>query len=180
MQRLVLCAAVAALFAGCAPKADLEKANAEVTRLTAEVTSLKKSNDDLTASIAGLEKRQAELQAQLAQATQQLSTAAQHLSSAEQELAKKPAIPVSVKFRPAGFGPGYVATFQTTIKQDFPMLVTFRSRALGTTQQFRVNLRAAGVSELGHAEGAALDLQDELLLENQHYSPALVKVSMQR
>lgn len=58
------------------------------------------------------------------------------------------------------------------------MLVTFKSRAFGTTQQFRANLLAAGVGGLGHAEGAALDLQDELLLENQNYSPALVKVTM--
>lgn len=180
MQRLALCAVVATLFVGCAPKADLEKATAEVTRLTGEVASLKKRNDDLTASIVGLEKRQAELQAQLGLASMQVATTAQQLSSAEQQLAKKPVIPVSVNFRPAGFGPGYVAMFQTTIKQALPMLVTFKSKALGTTQQFRVNLRAAGVTELGHAEGAALDLQDELLLENQNYSPALIKVTTQR
>lgn len=66
-------------------------------------------------------------------------------------------------------GPGGVAVFQTTIKEDFPVIVTCKSKALGTVNRFRLNLSATGTAELGHMQGAAIFPGDEITVENNEY-----------
>ena len=159
-----------ALLAGCAPKSDLDKATAEVQRLTERVKHLDELNNTQREKILGLEKANSEL-------NDRIGRASERLASAEQQLARKPQMPVSVSLRKALLGGGYVAVFVTTVKQDFPILVTVKSKALGTSQQFRVNLPATGTAELGRAEGASIEPADELLLENQNYEPRRVAFS---
>lgn len=180
----LMCVAFTTLIASCAPKADLDKANADVARLSTEVEALKQQSARQVAAIAELEKRLAAAQGQLQQAelkvnttAEQLASANNQLSSAVLQLSRKPDLPVSVSFRPAALGPGLVARFTTTVKQDVPVQVTVRSKAFGTSKQFRLHLQSAGLVELGHAEGAPLEPGDELLLENQAFSPATVRVT---
>jgi hypothetical protein len=138
---------LAVALAACAPRADLDKATAEVARLKEEVSSLNRLNEEQRSRIASLEK----------------------------QLARKPQLPVKVSLRRAYLGSGHVAVFATTVKEDFPILVTVKSKALGTTQQFRVNLSATTASELGRSEGASIDPADELTLENQNYETSVVR-----
>lgn len=171
------------LLVACAPKADLDKAMADVARLSTEVEALTRASASQQATIADLQKRLAAAQEQLQQAEQrvsatseQLASTSTQLSSAVQQLTRKPALPVSVSFRRAALGPGFVARFATTVKQDVPVQVTVKSLAFGSTKQVRLHLHSAGLVELGHAEGVALEPGDELLLENQAYSPTAIKV----
>jgi hypothetical protein len=100
-----------------------------------------------------------------------------YLSAAEIMLDRKPDMPVRVSFRRAHLGPGFVAVFSTTIKQDIPILVTVKSKALGTTQRFPLHLSQAVPSELGHAEGVAIDSGDEITVTNSNYDPLAVVFS---
>ena len=81
-------------------------------------------------------------------------------------------MPVKVSLRKALLGGGYVAVFSTTVKQDFPILVTVRSKALGTSKQYRVNLSSAGTTEMGTSDGFDVDPDDELFLENTNFESA--------
>jgi len=110
--------------------------------------------EQLTTKVAQLEKANAELEA---------------------KLNRKPSMPVKVSLRKPIIGTGYVAVFATTVKQDFPILVTIKSKALGTAKQVRVNLSGLGTTELGSTDGIRIDPEDELLLENTHYESATVK-----
>ena len=162
MIHKILIVALAAVLVGCAPKADVDKANAEVQRLTDQVKQLDGLNNVQRERILELEKINSALTARVGQTSEKLAFA-------EQQLSKKPQMPVSVSLRRALIGTSYVAVFATTIKQDFPILVTVKSKALATSQQFRVNLTASGTTELGRAEGASIEPADELILENQNY-----------
>ena len=145
MRTSSLFALIALLGIGaCAPKADLDKAQAEVAQLSAKVTQLEKANEEQRQRIAKL----------------------------EAIASRKPAMPVKVGLRKAFLGSGYVAVFSTTIKQDFPILVTFTSKALGTFKQIRVNLTSSVPTELGRAEGVNVEPEDEVLLENTNYESA--------
>lgn len=144
------------LFAACVSKSELEKAQTE--------------NNNLRAQVAQLQQQVTELQSKLQETSSQLSTATS-------ELARKPTIPVKISFRRALLGPGYVAVFNTTIKQDFPVLVTIKSKALGTSQKFRLSLSQATSTELGHSEGAPIEAGDEIIIENTNYEPLAVVFS---
>ncbi|MBI4825154.1 MAG: hypothetical protein HY807_01845 [Nitrospirae bacterium] len=99
------------------------------------------------------------------------------LSEAKSELERKPAMPVKVTFRQALLGPGFVAVFNTTIKQDFPVLVTVKSKALGISQKFKLRLSYVATSELGHSEGVTIEAGDEVIVENNNYEPLVVVFS---
>lgn len=85
-------------------------------------------------------------------------------------LSKKAALPVKVSFRKAWFGPGYVAMFETTIKNSVPILVTVKSAALGTVKRFELHLNQYIPTELG----AVIEKGDIIVLENDNYSTAVV------
>jgi outer membrane murein-binding lipoprotein Lpp len=152
--------AITLALAACAPKSEVEKAQAEAKELSAKVAELERVNESQRRKIADLE---AAIQFQTSK-----------LAAAQQQLERKPALPVKVGLRRALLGGGYVAVFSTTIKQDFPVLVTVRSKALGTSKQFRVNLTSTGTTEMGASEGFSVDPEDELLLENTNYESATV------
>lgn len=113
--------------------------------------------------------------ARIKQLEQSNAEQAAKIAELEGRLTKKPAMPVTVNLRKALLGSGYVAVFSTTIKQDFPVLVTVKSKSLGTSQQFRVNLTASGSTDLGSFQGASIEPTDELVIENQNYETATVK-----
>ena len=142
-------ALLAVSLVGCAPKADLDKASAEIARLNAEVSQLNRLNEEQRAKLTLL----------------------------EEQVARKPLLPVTVRLRPALLGTGHVAVFNTTIKQDFPILVTVKSKSLGTSTQRRVNLSAASATELGRSEGFFVEPEDELVLENQRYETSRLSFS---
>ena len=128
--------------------------------------------ESLNGQVAQLQKQNDELRAQLIQTSQNFTAAKEGLAAARERLARKPDMPVSVSLRRALLGGTNVAVFTTTIKKDFPVLVTVNSRALGTSKQFRVQLNATQPSELGASEGAAIDIDDVILVENTDYEPA--------
>ena len=156
---VILFASLALL--GCAPKADLDKAKAEIEQLTSKVATLERLNTEQYQRITELEAV--------------AGRAASKLAAAEQQLNRKPAMPVRVSLRKGLLGTGYVVVFSTTIKQDFPVLVTVKSKALGTTKQIRVNLSGNGTTEVGSNEGLSVDLEDEMILENTNYESATLK-----
>lgn len=144
------------LFAACVSKSEFEKAQTE--------------NNNLRAQVAQLQQQVVELQNKLQETSSQLS-------AASSELARKPAMPVEVSFRRALMGPGYVAVFKTTIKQDYPVLVTVNSKALGTSQKFSLRLSQVRSTGLGHSEGATIEAGDEIIVENNNYEPLAVVFS---
>lgn len=152
--RALLVGAVGFLLSACVPRSELFAAQSE--------------NENLRAQVALLEKQNGELRAQVV-------SAVEGLTAAKERLARKPAMPVTVSLRRALLGSAYVAVFATTVKEDFPVLVTVKSTALGTSKQFRVQLNASGTSELGSIEGAAIDIDDEMLIENNKFEPASLK-----
>ena len=94
------------------------------------------------------------------------------------ELAKKPVLPVKMSLRKAMMGPGYVAIFNTTVKNPVPVLVTVKSAALGTAKKFELHLNPNTPAELGHLEGAVIENGDSITLENNNYSSASFTVSV--
>ena len=152
MHHRLFASAAAMVLVACAPKADLDKANAEVARLHAEVQQLQRLNDDQRQKLAAVEK----------------------------QAARKPQLPVTVKLRPAILGSGYVAVFATAIKQDFPVLLTVKSTALGTSKTVRVNLTHATPVSLSRSEGFDIEPDDELVIENGNYETAHLKFNALR
>lgn len=106
---------------------------------------------------------------QIMQLQQQVSSLQQQLQQSQIKLERKPELPINVGCREALTGPGLVAVFSTTIKKDFPILVTWRSQSLGTAKQFRLELSSDSVTELGHAEGAVIEAGDTFTVENNNY-----------
>jgi hypothetical protein len=96
----------------------------------------------------------------------------------QSQLAKKPQLPVTMSLRKAMLGPGLVAVFNTTVKASVPVLVTVKSAALGTLKKFELHLNSNLPTELGHAEGAAIEQGDTITLENNNYSLAAFVVNM--
>ncbi len=143
-------------LSACVPKGDLDSAQSENAKLKAQVEQLQQQ-------VADLQKR--------------LSESSSQLTNAQAELARMPQMPVKVTFRKAMTGPGMVAMFETTVKQDIPVVVTHYNKALAMPQQFRLNLSQTRQSPLGYAEGAPLEIGEELLVENNNYEPLKVLVT---
>lgn len=91
-------------------------------------------------------------------------------SKLQTKLSKKPELPVTLSLRKAMMGPGYVAIFNTTVKEPVSVLAILKSAALGTTKQFELHLNPMAPTELGHLEGATIEAGDTITLENSHYS----------
>lgn len=159
--KTVLILVVALAFSACAPKSEVEKAQAESAELTKKVVQLERTNQEQRQRIDSLESA---VKLQLGK-----------LAAAQQQLERKPPMPVKVSLRKALLGGGYVAVFSTTIKQDFPVLVTVRSKALGTSKQFRVNLISTQTTDLGRNEGLHIEPEDEVFIENSNYENAILR-----
>ncbi len=144
-----------ALCTACAPKSEVTRLQTENSRLQAQVMQLQ-------VQVTQLQARAAQLQDQLMQRNTQLS-------QANTELARKPSMPVRISFRRAVMGSGNVVVLNTLIKADFPALVIFKSKSLGTTKTFQVNLHQNAPTELGHMEGATIYPGDEITVENQQF-----------
>ena len=195
VNRYICGALLAACFSlsACVPKSDLEAAtaaasaasataHAEAERAIAAARAEAESAsaaahaaaDAASVQIAMLKDEVAQLETQNSDLRAQVGKVSQGLDAAQQQLARKPPMPVSVSLRKAFFGNSLVAVFSTTIKQDFPVLVTVHSPALNTTKQFRVQLNAQRPSELGVSDGAVIDYGDEMLIQNANFEPARV------
>lgn len=153
MKKVVPAVLLLGCIVACVPKSQADQLVAENTRLQSQVI---------------------ELQAQVSKLNAELSATKSRLSDAGARLARKPEMPVQVRFRRALTGPGFVAIFNTTIKQGFPVVVRFHSTALGTDKSFQLNLDPNSPRELGHLEGAAIYSGDQLTVENNLYEPILV------
>ena len=86
-------------------------------------------------------------------------------------------MPVKIGLRKALLGGGNIAAFSTTIKEDFPILVTVKSKALGTSKQFRLNLSASSATEVGASNGVQIDFEDEIIVENTNYRTSTYRFS---
>jgi outer membrane murein-binding lipoprotein Lpp len=144
----LLCLALVTGLAACVSKSELDAAQQQNTQLQTQVAELQKRVSDLEG---------------------QLNAAGSKLAAAESELSRLPTLPLKVSFRKAMMGNGLVAVFVTTNKESFPILVSVHSKALGNTQQFRLNMRPQYPTELGHIEGASIDAGDEITVENKSY-----------
>jgi hypothetical protein len=145
LSKLILISSI--FFSGCVPKSDYESAKAEIESLKARISTINQENAEQRIRIAQL----------------------------EQKISRKPPMPVRVALRKALVGGGNIAVFSTTIKQDFPILVTVNSKALGTSKQIRVNLSGSGTTEVGPSDGLSIDSEDELTIENTNYETAKLR-----
>ena len=144
-------------LSACAPKSELDAAQKRVSELQAQVATL---------------------QSQLTELQSQATTAQAANAQLKEQLEKKPALPVTVSFRKALAGPGYVAIFNTTVKSPVSVLATLKSIALGTSKSFELHLDPSVASERGHLEGIVIEQGDILTMENQNYSPVTVTVNV--
>ena len=119
--------------------------------------------------IQRLQAENAQLHSQMSSLQFQLSQATGKLQEAKTQLARKPAMPVQVNFRKAVMGSGCVVVISTTVKQDFPVIVEFKSKSLGTIKRFQVNLSQERPSEIGHLEGATIFPGDQVTIQNNQY-----------
>jgi outer membrane murein-binding lipoprotein Lpp len=86
---------------GCVSRSELDRANQEILVLRAQVSQLQRDLADATA----------------------------RLSAAETAAARKPPLPVRLSFRRAVTDPSFVAVFETVLKTNLPVLVTWKSKA---------------------------------------------------
>lgn len=140
-MKSVFVAIFAVLLLGCASKDEVQKLQSENARLRLQVS---------------------QLQTQVDQANR-------FLHETKAQLARKPAMPVQIAFRKALMGAGHVAVISTTIKQDFPAIVEFKSKSLGVTKKFQVNLYQSRPSEIGHSEGATIYPGDQIIVQNEQF-----------
>jgi len=95
------------------------------------------------------------------------------ISSSPQSPARAP-VPIKVAFRKALTGPGYVAVISTTVKEDFPVVLTIRSKQLNTENRYRVDLTWTADKEIGYMEAMPIDVGDTLRFSNVNYSDVVV------
>lgn len=101
-------------------------------------------------------------------------TAALLLGSAAEALADS--FPATVGFRKAATGPGYVLVINTTVKQDFPAVLTVFSGGLGTQHSYQVNLTWRKPTQLGYLEGVTVYPGDRITLANAYYDVLQVEL----
>jgi hypothetical protein len=77
--------------------------------------------------------------------------------------------PANVTFRKAVTGPGYVLVINTTIKQDFPAILTVFSSGLATENSYKINLSWRKATQLGYREGITVYPGDRITLANANY-----------
>jgi hypothetical protein len=144
------------LISACAQKSELLATQKQVADLTSKLSALEASATAVQSRVISLQAENDQLRASLNQ---------------------KPTMPVSVAFRRALTGRGYVALFNTTVKSPVTILATVRSSALGTEKRFELHLDPSASYSLGHLEGAVLDPGDTIVMENRNYESSSVTVT---
>lgn len=86
-------------------------------------------------------------------------------------------LPVTMEYRKALTGPGYVLMFNTTVKEDFPALMTVTSAALGTQRRYEIFLSWRHKNQFGPLEGVKVFPGDDVTLENNNYSSVSFHIS---
>jgi hypothetical protein len=114
---------------------------------------------------------------QIAALQSQVSSLQAENEHLKNQLAKKPDLPITIAFRRALMGPGYVAVFNTTVKSPVSVLVALTSADLGTTKRFELHLNASTATELGHMQGAVIENGDTITVENANYSSTTIIVA---
>ena len=173
------------LLSSCAPKSDLDEANKKIAELQAQAAASQAQAAALQAETAKIQAKAAASQIEADKVKAEAETAKsenQNLEAVNTQLQakvdEKPALPVTVSFRKALIGHSNVAIFNTTIKQQVPILVLLQSAALGTTRQFEVHLDSTRATELGHLEGAVIENGDTITIQNKIYSPISFTVNL--
>lgn len=156
-MRMLATLFVAMAMAACAPQSDVDAARKQAADLASENAALKEK----------LGAENAALKAQLATQASQIAAQGEAL---REQLAKKPDLPVTVTYRKALIGAGYVAVIQTTVKEEIPLIAVVSSQALGTTKRFELHVSPQAPTQLGHSEGATFENGDVLTLENANYA----------
>lgn len=151
------------LLSACAPKSELDEANKKIAELQAETAASHAETAKIRAEAEAAKNKNQNLEARNSQL--------------QAKVDEKPELPVTLSFRKAIMGPGYVAIFNTTIKAPVAVLVNLHSAALGTTKQIELHLDSTHLTELGHMEGAVIENGDTITIENQNYSPISFTVS---
>jgi len=154
---------VLVLLSACAPKSELDEANKKIAELQAQAAASQAETAKIRAEAEAAKNTNQNLEAQNSQL--------------QAKVDEKPELPVTLSFRKAIMGPGYVAIFNTTIKAPVAVLVNLHSAALGTTKQIELHLDSTHPTELGHMEGAVIENGDTITIENQNYSPISFTVS---
>lgn len=153
MNSKILIFISAVIMCGCVPRSQLAEAQLETQKVRAESAQ------------------------KIAQLEVSLTTTQKELRDAKELLARKPEMPVRVTFRRALLGNSYVAVIDTTIKKNFPVLVTVSSKALGTERQYRLDLAYNSSAEIGHSEGSPIGEGDVVQIRNTEYQDLSVSFS---
>jgi len=85
-------------------------------------------------------------------------------------LANAADFPATVQYRKALTGPGYVVMINTTIKEDFPAIMTVKNSDIGTEKRYEIFLSWRHKNQYGPLEGVTVYGGDEITLGNNNYS----------
>jgi len=151
IHSIALLALVALSVAACAPKSDLDAANAKLAEATANLTAANKTMADLRA---------------------QLSAAQRQISDQTAQLDILPPLPVSHSVRTSLLGSGLVVVFGNTAKKPMTVRVVVKKPALGNinVKGFELHLNPAVPCELGYAQGAVFEPGNIITLTSTNYA----------
>lgn len=166
------------VLSACAPKSDVDEANKKIAELQAQAAAAQAETEKIKAQAAATQAEAERIKAEAEVAKSENEILETQNSQLQAKIEEKPELPVTVTFRKSLMGKGNVAIFNTKIKSNVPVLITFDSAALGTSKKFELRLDPSHPSELGHLEGALIENGDTLTIENQNYSPLSVTVSL--
>lgn len=179
-KNILLLCTLALVSAGCVKQSTFDQASADLTIARAQVESLQK---ELAAAQRDLANAQAKAESDLAAVKEQVAALDSQLAESQAALKKtlaaldaKTAVPVRVTFRKASSGPGYIAIFNTFIKQDLSVKVAFTSKSVGVTKQFPLELSSNLPSEIGFTQGADIEPGDTLQITHPDYGPLIITV----
>lgn len=85
-------------------------------------------------------------------------------------LASAADFPVIAEYRKALTGPGYVLMVNTTIKEDFPAILTVKNATIGTEKRYEIFLKWRHKNQYGPLEGVTIYSGDEITIGNNNYS----------
>jgi hypothetical protein len=85
-------------------------------------------------------------------------------------LASAADFPVTAQYRKALTGPGYVLMVNTTIKEDFPAILTVKNSTIGTERRYEIFLSWRHKNQYGPLEGVTIYGGDEITIGNNNYS----------
>ena len=141
-------------------KVDLDDA---LRRLSREVEARQRGEQYLADTRAQLTEKLREIE----QLKEQLDYAAQDYG---QLAARKPALPVTVNFRPSWLGQGVVAEIHNASPRFLSVVLVARNPTLSSARRFTLELRPESNTPFGHLEGWRFVSGDELTLYNDGFA----------